>query len=248
MKSITTSLSLLFLFTAIGSFAQKSSIPGEIRYISYPNIPKNKLLYDTVDTYGFYSIVQSSFRAGSRVSDSIVKGISAGDLQRLRSVISLREVRGLEFRLGLQATTPLANSRGEDSVVFLPDGTTAYLYPARDSIYTVTCNFDEIVIREELVTDSVNGKRIYRPVELMLMKRFKGLDKPIVTARMDFQWMYLLNAEFVSALPKQESDLLIGKMEAYFASGVKEFGGYGYSQLVKYRHFYFWSFDRVFDL
>jgi len=56
-------------------------------------------------------------------------------------------------QLGAQSTVPLANQYGEDSIIFLPDGTTEYIYAARDTTWFMSKDIVQYRLKEDWFFD-----------------------------------------------------------------------------------------------
>lgn len=99
-------------------------------------------------------------------------------------------------KLGAQSTTPIANSFGEDSVIFLADGTTEYIYPARDTSWIVSKDIVQYRIKEDWFFDkerSVLDVRILGIAPVIYEKD----DKDQVSGMREIFWMYFPQCRFV---------------------------------------------------
>ena len=213
---------------------------GSIRFINYPNNKKNALLYDTVNPYGFYNIIQASFSASYPIVTAEFGGISEGDIQKLKECATqpLSELPYLESRLGPQGTTPLADMFNEDSVARIPGLGTCYVYPERKTTFFICKKYGDLVIKEKKVFDSLTGKFNFVPTEIILRNRLCFSNKLIITARIDVDLIYQLGKTIYLPIGSDTTKQLIREFETFLANAEKRFGGTGCYQIIDFMRFY----------
>ena len=213
---------------------------GSIRYLNYPKNKKNALLYDTIDPYGFYNIIQASFSASYSIVNAEFGGIGESDIQKLKECATqpLSDLPYLESRLGPQGTTPLPNMFNEDSVVRIPDLGTYYVYPERKTTYFICKKYDDLVIKEKKVLDTLTGKFNFVPTEIILRNRLCFSNKWIITARIDVDLIYQLGKTIYLPIGSDTTKQLIREFETFLANAEKRFGGTGCYQIIDFMRFY----------
>lgn len=244
VKNLFFLLITLFLVSDTLSAQEKSEEQlvkeGSIRFINYPNNKKNALLYDTVNPYGFYNILQASFAASYPIGNTEFGGIGESDIQKLKECATqpLSDLPYLESRLGPQGTTPLANMYNEDSVVRIPDLGTYYVYPERKTTYFICRKYDDLVIKEKKVLDTLTGKFNFEPTEIILRNRLCFSNKLIITARIDVELIYQLGKVIYLPIESDTTKQLIREFETFLANAEKRFGGTGCYQIIDFMRFY----------
>jgi hypothetical protein len=197
-----------------------------VRYISYPNNSQNKDLYDNSLPYGLPAAIRSVCTDLKHFQEYKTGGISPADLRQLRQITGTDWCRipGLVYNIGPWAANPFQNQYGEDSLTAAGD---SYVYPARDTTWFISENYDELIVREIALYDSLGRFTEYAPDELLLLKSFPGLQKPIVTASFPYEYMHIFSLMLNEALSKSQSDSLIKVVEMYLATAEKQLGPYG---------------------
>lgn len=228
-----------FSFIVENLFSQINNNDTNIRYLHYANTPENQQLFDSINTFGFYNLVKLTI---DRLDDRNVehKGISRENVAIIKESCSNIELRslGLSWHLGRQATSPIVNKKGEDSVMYLPDGTTEYVYPGRDTIYTISGTIDDFVIKEKCYLDSTTNKLIWTPIELIARKKVIPFLKPIPIILFNWEAMYTVRKEWFKPLEKSKGDSLIPLLETFLKMAESQFDSIGCYQLIGEEQFW----------
>lgn len=99
--------------------------------------------------------------------------------------------------LGPQSTTPIANIYGEDSVIFLPDGTTEYIYPPRDTMWILSKDIVQYRLKEDWFFDK---ERSVLDVRILGIAPVRYLIDPatnqIQSLRETF-WLYFPHCRYI---------------------------------------------------
>lgn len=248
VKKLYILLIALFLVTDTLIAQEKSEEQlvkeGSIRFMNYPRNKQNALLYDTIDPRGFYQIMQATFSEAYAISNIELKGISDNDVQKLKKCVDqpLSDLSYLESRLGPQGTTPLANMFNEDSAVRIPNLGTSYVYPERKNTYFICRKYDDLIIKEKKVFDSLSGKFTFVPIEIILRNRLCFSDKLIVTARIDVALLYQLGKTIYLPVETGATKQMIQDFETFLTNAEKRFGGTGCYQIIDFKRFF--DFER----
>jgi gliding motility associated protien GldN len=108
--------------------------------------------------------------------------------------------RGIAFqylgKLGPQSTTPIANEYGEDSVVYLPDGTTEYVYPPRDTTWILSKDIVQYRIKEDWFFDKERSVLDTRILGIAPVIYLKDDNNQILGLRETF-WLYFPHCRYV---------------------------------------------------
>ncbi len=216
-------------------FGSKIVPKGKVRYITYPNNRKNSLLYDTITPHGFHSILKQTLIQTEIISNVELRGISEADLALLKKAYGgLKAVPFIRAKAGEQSIVPLQNSQGRDSIAYYPDGTAVFVYPPRDTTWFIIADYDELVFKEEQIYDSVKKQLRFKPIEISLLKRFPGIDQPIVTANINMDLLYELNKDFAVEVQGEQGKKLLSDLEAFLARSEAQYGDGCYYQLSAY--------------
>jgi hypothetical protein len=129
MKHYFWMLAALFVTRTHAQDPTGTKIPAaqNERYVSYANIPANRILFEKTDPHGFYRVLQTTVTEAARRGNSDFRGIAP------EQVAALKKING--YTLGEQVTVPLTGRDGQDSVIHHPDGIEEYVYPARDTTW-----------------------------------------------------------------------------------------------------------------
>jgi hypothetical protein len=212
---------------------------GEVRYTRYARTEQNNPLFDETNPFSLYGMILSTMDQIMYVDrfnypdQYDYKGMSEQTLDRLQSVYGKWEqVPGLQLHLGRQATVPMANQYGEDSVVFFPEGFAAYIYPVRDSIFLLTGPFDDIVIEEAWREDAFTHEYYWSKERVLLRKRLPGGDEPVVVLSFGWELLYLTSGTRFVPVPDAVSDSLEMALETFLANGERRFPEMTYHQVL----------------
>jgi hypothetical protein len=138
MKQHFWMLAVFFFASAHAQEPTGGNIPANERYVSYADIPANRVLFEKDDPDGFYTILQAAVTEAVRSGSSGLRGIAPEDVNKIKKVS--------EYTLGEQVAVPMTGRDGKDSVIHHPDGIEEYVYPARDTIWQdIGCRFGEQV-------------------------------------------------------------------------------------------------------
>ncbi len=99
-------------------------------------------------------------------------------------------------KLGAQATTPLANMYGEDSVIYLPDGTTEYVYPARDTMWFLSQDVVQYRLKEDWFFDKERSVLDVRILGIAPVIYDKDETGQIIGLRELF-WLYFPHCRYI---------------------------------------------------
>ncbi|MBI3238895.1 MAG: gliding motility protein GldN, partial [Flavobacteriia bacterium] len=99
-------------------------------------------------------------------------------------------------KLGPQSTTPIANEYGEDSVVYLPDGTTEYVYPPRDTTWILSKDIVQYRIKEDWFFDKERSVLDTRILGIAPVVYLKDDNNQILGLRETF-WLYFPHCRYI---------------------------------------------------
>lgn len=99
-------------------------------------------------------------------------------------------------KLGAQSTTPLANMYGEDSVIYLPDGTTEYVYPARDTSWFLSQDVVQYRLKEDWFFDKERSVLDVRILGIAPVIYDKDETGQIIGLRELF-WLYFPHCRYI---------------------------------------------------
>jgi|GEM_PF-4880067 len=212
-----SALTFLF-FLVIGTGYSQSE-----RYVSYSNTKENALLFDQKDPFGFYQVVQKIF---TRFSVEVgFQGIHYSEMPGVLKAMKKPwyEIPGMNMRLGGYSTVPLSNISGGDSLIELSDGSAQYVYPAPDSIFFSTIDYDEVVFREVEELDAETGKLVFRPRRMYFLKRFPSMKHSVVMASVDFDMFYRGDMNLMAKIDEKTAAQLIPSTEQFLADYEQHF-------------------------
>ena len=99
-------------------------------------------------------------------------------------------------KLGPQSTTPIANEYGEDSVIYLPDGTTEYVYPPRDTSWILSKDIVQYRIKEDWFFDKERSVLDTRILGIAPVTYLKDDNNQILGLRETF-WLYFPHCRYI---------------------------------------------------
>jgi len=218
---------LLLCLSSIVSFSQEDDGPVKERYLSYKNTKENALLFDRNDPTGFYNLIQAAFARFSPEEMDSYRSMSPEDAEAVLKALGKPwyELENMNMYLGGSSSMPLVTAMGEDSMITYTNGYTNYVYPPRDTLLYMSADYDEIVVKEFLETDYASGKESWKPEELLLLKKFPSMPKPVVTAYFPLRLLYFGDEiRIITNCQPALSDSLLRKQEAYLADVEQRFG------------------------
>jgi gliding motility associated protien GldN len=101
-------------------------------------------------------------------------------------------------KLGAQATTPIPNIYGEDSVIYLPDGTTEYVYPPRDTFWFMSNDIVQYRLKEDWFFDKERSLLDVRILGIAPVIYDKD-DGGQVTGFRELFWLYFPKCRYIFA-------------------------------------------------
>jgi gliding motility associated protien GldN len=99
-------------------------------------------------------------------------------------------------KLGTESTTALANIYGEDSTRILPDGTTEFVYPARDTTWYLSKDIVQYRLKEDWVFDKERSVLDVRIIAIAPV-RYKKDDDGQIQGLEELFWLYFPHCRFV---------------------------------------------------
>lgn len=224
---------ILFTLVSLPNFCQTTinekekgvSSKDSIRYVFYENKKGNELLFEQRDSLGFYRLLQQTFSQLKNISNIEIRGIDTLKWDYINSSIKSEKIKNddLNFKF-IQNIRYRKAMNGEDSVNFLPDGTTQYItyQTKQDSIYFISKNYDALIIKELLVTDSMSEKQQFEPIEINLMRKID--NNWIRVAGIDFKFLYRFPKNLYTKLPDEIVSKKLKEYEVFLEQGTKRFG------------------------
>lgn len=208
--------------------AFSAQVNAQERYVQYSRDDRNRDLYDT-QIYSFYSMAVIT---GMRITEEYMveehtfSGMRIEDLHRLEAQEGRRwdQIPEVKVALGPQSTAPMMNVYGEDSVEFLPAGTTQYLYAPRDSIFFMSRQCDDFVLKQVLVKDPVTGAESWKNETIYLRKQLFENEDPVVV--LSFPWDCLFEIDKQYYMPLQNNSLET-QLVAFLEEGERRYGERG---------------------
>jgi len=235
MSFFVNRIILLIVLATVATTAT-AQIHTSYRYTRFARNEQNKELFDTTNPYSFYNlIVQTIERLSDGKNQFDYKGMQSSDMAKLRVTYGKdwHSIPNLKMRLGPQRTRPIANRFGEDSVLYLADGTAEYIYPARDSIFFYFGEYSDIVLKEQVVFDSITGTESVEPLEVFLRKQLFQHEEPSVVLSFNWELLYLMKKERMVPILENESQTLLAAYESFLAMAEKRFGREGCYEFMR---------------
>ena len=157
-------------------------------------VMKHHILNGDLKMFSPDNPLQYSIKDGDQFKYPIVSKIPGGNFYT--DTLFKRESFQYLGRLTAQATTPIPTVDGEDSVIYLADGTTEYVYPPRDTMWIMSKDIVQYRIKEDWFFDkerSVLDARILGICPVIYNKD----DNNQVQGFQEVFWLYFPHCRYV---------------------------------------------------